>query len=81
MGVRAPFCIVAEGLDGQGDVRNPQMLTKSDPKKTREARCRALAQFVEQFAIIEIDCPSSAQYARLSRGLVADNVGIDPISV
>ncbi len=53
MDVRMPFCIVTEGLDGQGDTRNPQLFADGDPKKACEARCRALAQFARQFAIIE----------------------------
>lgn len=53
MDVRMPFGIVAESLDGQGDTRNPQLFAEGDPKKSREARCRALAQLAEQFAIIE----------------------------
>jgi hypothetical protein len=53
MEVRMPFGVVAEGLDGQGDTRNPKLFAEGDPKKAREARCRALAQLAEQFAIIE----------------------------
>ena len=47
MDMRMPFGIVAEGLDGQGDAGNPQLFAKGDPKKAREARCRALAQLAE----------------------------------
>jgi hypothetical protein len=53
MEVRMPFGIVAEGLDGQGDTGYPQIFTKGDPKKPREARCRALARLAEQFSLIE----------------------------
>ncbi len=49
--MRMPFGIVAEGLDWQGDTGYPQIFAKGDPKKAREARCRALTQLAEQFAI------------------------------
>jgi hypothetical protein len=32
---------------------DPQFFAKGDPKKARDARCRALAQLAEQFAIIK----------------------------
>jgi hypothetical protein len=48
-----PLSRITEGLDGQGDAENPQLFAKGHPKKAREARCRALAQLAEQFAIIE----------------------------
>lgn len=41
--MQIPFCIIAESLEGQGDLWNPQLLAKGDPKKAREAQRRALA--------------------------------------
>ena len=53
MDVQLPFGIVAEGMDGQGNIRNSQLFIEGNLKKTRQTRCCALAQLAEQFAIIE----------------------------
>jgi hypothetical protein len=51
--MRMPLGIVTEGLDGQGDIGNPQIFSDGDPKIAREARCCTLAQLAKQFEIIE----------------------------